>query len=729
MPAPPEPNIFLRERAPLAAAALPRKVREALQDLHALVEVEVVGRLEAALNELEQQLFERAERATTPTVQVKHLAQMRAVQRNRDRLGPRFLELLESEFADLRRPAAPGPAAARAARPEKWELRLLEEDELSEDAMLRAISMRTEARAGLPLQLLGQRYGVLAARPAFEPQQLPTGPHRLAMLLSRAAGVLEVEADVRMALIAIFDRRVLSEAERLLGAMNDTLARRNVLPDMRFVPLRPRPRMQNVDKPVGGGTAGWGEPTTPFDFTRQMLGRRRGLINRLRTGPTGSLEAEPVSTRELFEALAPLQPRPIAGIGPIRDAVRQQLGPERAQALSEEDADVVELVGLFTGQLARLLRADGPGPAWLERLQVALVRMALVDHRFFEFPRHPARELLEAIAQAAGQDSAADDLDPQLRAAIDRAVDLVVTTFEGDASVFDAAHRGIQVQVQAQVRRSEVAERRQVESARGKERLAQARQRAIATIDEAAYGRALPRVIRAIVGQAWADVLTLTLLRHDEDSEEWATQRRTTGDIADVAAGAPAPAGLEPRICEALTLIGYHPDEAALIARHLAAGRDHQDDDDSAASRTELAMRLKARARLGAENAVEPPPRAPRTPAEQARYEQLLATPVGGWFELPDESADTSGTVRRRLAWIGPATGLALFVNRRGQRAVDMPVDTLARLLESGEARPVGDNEPGRVDRAWQATLDALRGFASQEPAGTPPWADGAMNG
>ncbi|MGO4611776.1 DUF1631 family protein, partial [Variovorax sp. 2RAF20] len=80
----------------------------------------------------------------------------------------------------------------------------------------------------------------------------------------------------------------------------------------------------------------------------------------------------------------------------------------------------------------------------------------------------------------------------------------------------------------------------------------------------------------------------------------------------------------------------------------LAGGREH--DDDDAATRTELAINLKARARLGEETAragkAEMPP---RTPAEQARYDQLRALPFGTWFEfVTNQQGDV---VRRRLSW------------------------------------------------------------------------------
>lgn len=710
MPVPTEPSVDTRPRAPLSSAILPRPVREALLDLLALVAQEVAGRLDLVLSDLERHLFQQAERATRPAIQLQHLTQLRAVQRNRDRLAPRFLELLETDLAVLRAPAAPLPQLKTfIPNTATWELRLLEDDEATEDALLREISMRTEARAGLTLQLLGQRFGVLGAKPAFTPQRLPTGPYRLTELLREASDVLEISADARLVLLQLFDRIVLAEAEALLEAMNTTLAIRNVLPSMAYVPLRTRARAQGAEPapaPASSTAAAWGEPGGSFDLTRQLLDRRRGLISRLRTGgPTGAPNA-PLTTHELFAALGPMQPRAIASISQVRDALRQQLGPERAQAIAEEDADVLELVGLLVGQLLRDLRPDSPSVHWLHQLQVALVRMALVDHRFFEFAQHPARQLLEVVAEAGAPGFGDDDLDPHLRAAIDAAVQQVVTQYNGDLAVFEAAHQAVSEQVQAVARRSEVTERRQVEAARGKERLANARRRAADVIEELTRGRTLPRVLRSIIAQAWADVLTLTLLRHDEGSEEWLRQLATTREIIDAAEGAAPADGLDARICEALTLIGYHAEEATSIGRHLSAGRDT--DDDSGASRTELAMRLKSRTRLGAEAAPEAAPLPPLTPGQQAFFDELLAMRTGRWFEFRTGS---DGVVRRRLVWIGPASGNALFVNRRGQRAQEYSLDALARLMATGDARAVDDHPDGLVERAWQATLASLRSF------------------
>ena len=76
--------------------------------------------------------------------------------------------------------------------------------------------------------------------------------------------------------------------------------------------------------------------------------------------------------------------------------------------------------------------------------------------------------------------------------------------------------------------------------------------------------------------------------------------------------------------------------------------------------------------------------------------------------------------VRRRLSWYSQTSDHALFVNQRGQRAGAQSLDTVARLLASGNARVVTTERGHLVDRAWQAAIAALRSFAGRSDQVTP---------
>ncbi len=86
--------------------------------------------------------------------------------------------------------------------------------------------------------------------------------------------------------------------------------------------------------------------------------------------------------------------------------------------------------------------------------------------------------------------------------------------------------------------------------------------------------------------------------------------------------------------------------------------------------------------------------------------------PFGTWFEF---TRNQQGDVQRqRLSWFSPVTGNALFVNQRGQRVGEHSLDTLAHLMAKGQAQVVTEDRGRLIDRAWNATLNALRSLTGR---------------
>ncbi|MGH8032078.1 MAG: DUF1631 family protein, partial [Luteimonas sp.] len=464
---------------------------------------------------------------------------------------------------------------------------------------------------------------------------------------------------------------------------------------------------------------------------QQLIAGRRELLGKLRPSrQTGPLRDQ-LSTQDVFATLGQLQALPPSttgaarGLHGIRQALLVQTRQQRGggAALSQKDNDTFELLNMLYGQLESEIRADAPGAALIRRLQVPLLRVALQDRAFFVRGRHPARQLLNAVAESAARWLGDDDFDPQMLAPLQQAVTHVVEHYNGDDAVFAASNDSLGQHLRAQARKAEMIERRHVEAARGKEKLEVAKRRAAQTLTALIGNRRLARFVRALLNQAWADVLTLTLLRQGEHSGEWRQRVDITRQIIAACGlgGTPTVPGLRAHLEAALIQVGYHADEAEVIAQRLTS--TDSDDDNDAASRTELTVKLKARSRLG-ENATAaskplplPPP---RTRDEQGRYEQLRVLPFGTWIEFTTNPQDD--VVRRRLSWFSPITDNALFVNQRGQRIGEQSLDSLARMLASGQAKIVTAERARLVDRAWQAVVSALRSFAGRNDQ--PPLAE-----
>lgn len=475
-------------------------------------------------------------------------------------------------------------------------------------------------------------------------------------------------------------------------------------------------------------------PVNPaVDGTASMMASLHDLLEGAQAAVAGS--SPPRSANEVPHAavdavLAQLQARLGTSARPgtladVQDALLAQLradhGPQ-AQ-LPVRDNDTLDLLGRLFNEIRALQRPFPAGQDLLGRLQVPLARAALADPGFFARDEHPARELLTTIAESGAAWLGGEDIDPQLVQRMEQVVEDVVSRYHDDPVVFDTANAQLQEQMQTAAHRAELAERRHVEAARGRERLDVARRRSSSLVDQVCHDAAPPRFVQTLLRQAWADALTLTQLRHGEGSPQWQERLDATARIGAITAQAPGSgtghdAALALVAEEALLQVGYHAEEAQAIARRLSTPGG----EDDSTSRTELSARLKARARIGSGDAA-PSPRvqAPltRSTAEEDCHRQLLALPFGSWFEFV---VNQQGDVRRqRLSWYSQLTDHALFVNARGQKVAEHTLDAVARMMAHGQARLVTEARGRLVDRAWQATLRALRALAGDVEQGDQP--------
>lgn len=443
-----------------------------------------------------------------------------------------------------------------------------------------------------------------------------------------------------------------------------------------------------------------------------------------RAVPGAAADANAVPSAMVDAILGQLQARIAGGatsrsMSDLQTALLTQLRAEHGEqaALTVKDGDTLDLLGLLFQQIRQEQRPQTPGNDLVGRLQVPLARAALADPGFFVRDEHPARELLNTIAELGASGLQDDDLDPQLVQKLERTVDTVVAQYHDDPAVFAAANEEVQQHFRAAAHKAELAERRHVEAARGKERLEVARQQAAALIEQACAQDPPPRFVQTLLRQAWADVLTLTQLRHGEDSALWQQRLQQTARITAVTAQPPgnghaADDALFDEVEAAVLQIGCHHDEARAIARRLSTPGG----EDDSTSRTELTARLKARTRLGEQAETHDTRRlAPlaRSPVEEDCYRQLRTLPFGTWFEfISNQQGDLH---RQRLSWYSLVTEHALFVNPRGQKVAEYTLDTLARLMALEQARVVTEDKGRLIDRAWQATLRTLRSLAGAE--------------
>jgi len=689
--------------------------------------------LRAALDDLEHELFRIGEQSSGGQVQHEAMGALKEVKRLRPRFHGRFMALLEQRFAGTDRPAAAPESDARM----DGDLSLVDPHEFDETMALDDLSTRTELHAGNAIFDLCHRYAVLVAAPPLDNDVLPCGPHALAAVLGEAATDFGLQREHRLLFYRLCDRRLFAAAEAFYTRLNDHLKSSGILPDLRsYLPRRAASatRPNAPEAQASPGAANESGPMAPaINFTapaappmgelHALLDARRRALNPADAEAAAAQSAQFASMPELQEALSALQalpsrstaPQPGARLSGDLMAQLRRASHGNAVQLQPEHRDALDLVSLLYDQLLSETRTEGIAQQLLASLQVPLLRIALSDSNFFTVRNHPARRLLNLVLETANLwlDRSDEKFDSALNQRLQRSVKRVVEDNTGDMGVIEKEADDLDTHLKLISRRAEIAERRQVEAAQGRDRLQDARALAAKAIDARLSKHKTSPLVRTLLENAWSDALTLTLLRDGERSEAY--HRRLAA--VDQLLGAPTGRDnvkLAADFNHGLTQVGLQANEADQITRYALELPQDPPGAGSAPipTQTELLIRLKSRHKPGEEEAgpAQPGPRKlPLTSSERRALDTLKALPFGSWLEFTINQQGQKAA--RKLAWYAPSSGHCLVVNARGTASPERTLEQIARMIARGQVRVLPNQDGGMIDRAWNALLAGLKKF------------------
>lgn len=496
----------------------------------------------------------------------------------------------------------------------------------------------------------------------------------------------------------------------------------------------PRPRSNGQQQPAPSDTDM--RDSVLFSSLRGLLADRRRGLGLAGNTPASSYLA---SRDDLQSVLGSLQVNP-PGTGQDGKPVAQNVGhlkqdllkrlressPQgKAPVLAEEDSDTIDLVGMLFDYIGQNLGPQSGSRDLMAKLQVPVLRTALGDKDFFTKRNHPARMLLNSVAEASALWMHDDDPDQGFVDKMTSLVDRVSREFDGDMSLIEDLLGDLSRHMTQSVKRAEIAERRHIDAAKGREKLDLARERANTAVARLINrGKPTP-MVRAVLEQAWTDVLALTILRQGEDSQNYRRRLAVADQLMQIGSSedpVTLDSTLRDEVRNGLTQVGLHNDEVDGVVSKLFDPPSA----DKKTSHTEIAITLKGKTRLGVEPtprvsaaatpAVEPEaPPPPLTAEEQKMMLHIRTLPFGSWFEFVTNQQ--GATVRRKLAWFSTVTGRCLFVNQRGARADEKTMEQLARDLVRGQVRIYNAESENIIDRAWKAIMNTLQQFSGSAAA------------
>lgn len=705
-----------------------------------------VPALDRALADLDDYLFDRSQTGEESL----GLMALRDMRRARGEIVQQFRQAVLNRFRGLRDRKAVGTD-------DDTSLSLLSDRDLEEQLaveQLAASVLRTHASA---FEIAGKRFSVVAGQGELQPRENPLDPVFLAGALGQAMSKLDMEADLRIVVFKFFERELIGALGEIYERCNALMAAAGILPELRTggrVPQRaPRSASSAAHPPhpaqasqVAGGqndaSADYdgGAATMQVSGADQaefasMLGMLQGwraamgLASPADQGASGPA----LPTHDLMSILSLMQHDGSARFTPASEAEQSLAGQLRQQMtqsarklgvrgdninLDGLDGDAVDLVALLFDVLLDGPQYDTRIRQKIGRMLVPYVKVAVKDRRMFMLKEHPARKLLNTVAEACEGNRGEAPQERELLTRVDHTIDRLVAEFNEDVAIFETLEQELRGYMAQHRKRFDLAEKRTAEAQRGRERLEHARKVVAEDLERLRGERALPPVIGEFLGRHANHHLIQVALRDGRGAPRYkdglgvAEQLLAAFDQAE-AGVASASAALQPDdgLCTILASAGC-TGEAAQAA--VAALRD-------ALSRLLAGQAaLEDDARMPLQVAVAEPTPDPESQLEvvsgsagldydAAMLERIRNLQIGDWIQL---AAADGHFAPAKVSWISPISARLLLVNRRGIRVLVASVEELAVMAKLDRVI-VRDGETAFED-AMHQVVGRLRSVSGQ---------------
>lgn len=766
----------------VASRAIQPRFGALAQDCRKLVMNRLAEQLGQVFAQVDDALFEGADKAENNKVQTLFFDAMRELRRLRPQIERSYHQRIAQHFTDFFEGRIKSPSPVELPLKTE-ELSLIQNEEYEESLHVTNMVSKVKSRDAHALFALEQRLALLNNGQKIAEDSNPFGPLALADAFRESLKPYPLPLRIKAILYMLFERHVMQGLDSLYEALNQRLIDAGILPNLKFTakrtPAQPTAQTARSDAEtpaaapaaassdgaapsqadLGGGYA-LSMPPPPADLGAsppqdpgQLLGGLAALLGERRQrdrdaplpGGTPSIASyaprsatTTYSAGELLSALNRLQqesastltqrlqgPQPVAE---IKAGLQQQLAafseaPEEHK-VSDAEADVIDLVGMLFDFILDDDNLPDTCKTALSHLHTPYLKIALQDKALFTQHHHPARRLLNAMAQAGVLYGSEVD-ERGLIAKTHWAVERVIHDYVGDLSLFETLLEEFNEFTTTLKHKVELRERRAVEAAKGRDKLLGAREMAVTVIQKALVGREPPGVIRHFLELTWTDVLVFVLLRHGEHSEQW----RKAGETAELLAWSGTPLEEEGRqrlqelrvelleeLRRGLELLGgYHEDGIRRLLQDIVACQHAVQ-----AKQLQMAEKIRSQlpesplgAMLGEDAALIRQPREepPLSLRAQMLVKELLQLEFGTWFEFVQ-----GGQVQQlKLSWYSPTTRNYMFVDHSGQRRAVKPIRQLATEMEQGLVRILSpERSAPLMDRALTAIYRVLQRFTGR---------------
>lgn len=659
-------------------------------------------------------------------------------------------------------PETSNPAAPLEV-PDFEGLQLIGDDVLSEHIVIREFAAQLSETCDAELYSLNRRVAALLGHDEPVEGTNPLAPPVICQALSDACSALGSDAEDRLIVLRRLERHLHLALPTIYQKINACLIERGILPDLKRTYRRSQSAAgRSTSSGAAESSPPGAAPGAATNATALTDAGILGALQRLVQARGGSMPEAPLSTgsssmpgtgnsppesaatpdnsaamlSHLFlNSLDEVQHMPPGETGSqLVNQVRIVRDSDAARQIGHLEAVTIDIVAMLFDFIFDDADIPPAIKALISRLQIPVLKVAMLDRSFFADRTHPARRFLGSISGIAVRwGSAVDETDPFYQKLADL-VERIQREFESDIEVFGTALSELDDFVSERDSEEQSTVFAATELVVRREQEAAAWEHAQQVI-RAFKLRALPTLIESFLDEHWVPALQKIALAHEAEGGDSPAWIAATGAMDDLAWS------IEPKKSQddRLKLISLLPRLLTQLNKGLdsidAAPAARRSFFDELVKHHAAALKGDTYGSPALESVAKPaPPAVPKLNEEGdllvtrsvdhgVQVDEVIlvgASPIwraddreafrmvgklkrGDWLAFQQEDGSES---RERLNWISPQRGILVFSNHRSAKAISISPEALARQLRDGKAAIIHD-EP-LFERALSGVLESL---------------------
>ena len=421
--------------------------------------------------------------------------------------------------------------------------------------------------------------------------------------------------------------------------------------------------------------------------------------------------------------------------------------------INETDSMTLDIVSLLFDYVFDDKAIPDFMKALIGKLQIPVLKVALLDKELFSRKSHPARRLIDSLAKSSVglSNYSADENYAKFAKNI---VTYVVENYTDDLEIFNAAANKLEAFLNTQSAQAQERADRAARSLNAREQVVHAKLAVDDELNARLKGSGVREFARQFIKDYWRQLLIVTYIEDGKHSEKWSNQLETVDTLIWSVTDKQDPVekkhlaeklpsllrqirggmkmlDMDKQICSkflsmlaSVHVVAVKNDQEFLLAEKCLATersdeplqRDISPENKRAFIQQGL-QRIFDEKQLNEEELELDPSLFDDDVVVEDVDEEVLPTiknlnkylaiatsmDLGDWVEFDNDDGTTK---RGRFTWISPSTGRYLFTDQKGQKTLDATLGKLAELFSKDTARRI-DSQP---DPLFDRALDDLMG-------------------